>query len=251
MLHPTTGVFRLFIPVALFLSVALFARADDNEWWRTCAVPDYTGEYEYRHERATDARTQDDLRALYENPTVIRAYTESASEGGAAIETLTETHAVFPIRAESILATLQDDDTLTTFVPNLGDHEVVCRFADNHFRQRQRTDFGFLFLRFSSEYVIDVEYVDYGPGEYGSRWVLVESIDGQIAYNYGSWYFEEIMLDGRRATYVRHYARTGLTSGFPGAQLVVGGRLEGEMRNLFRVFYEETVRRYGRVTLAE
>jgi hypothetical protein len=241
-----TPVKRWMSLILLLCVVVIPLTAEDSsrlDWWRSCIRLDHSDEFEYRHTRAPSARTEAQLRVLYENPTVIRSHAKPTNEKGATLETLTETHAVYPIAPEDILETLQDDDALTSFVPNLGDHEVVCKFSENYFRQRQRTDVHVLFFRLSSEYVIDVEYSSPKPRTYASRWVMVESLDNQIAYIYGSWFFQAVELDGRTVTYVRHYARSGLTTAVPGARLVIGGRIENEITNLLTAFYRETVRR--------
>ncbi|MFW5743440.1 MAG: hypothetical protein ACOC2D_09190 [Spirochaetota bacterium] len=217
--------------------------------WDDCEPIDHSGEWEYRHERAESARTEAQLRALFENPTVIEAAAVPTDERGASIDTLTQTHAVFPVDTASMMRTLRSNDILTSFMPNLGDHEVVCRLSDHVERQRQRTDFGRLIFKLGTEYVIDVEYVDVGPDVHSSRWALVESLDGRMSYLYGSWYFESITLDGTPATYVRHYARTGLTTRVPGVRAFIDRRLEGQVTNLFTVFYQEAARRFGRTVL--
>lgn len=217
--------------------------------WDDCSPVDHSGEWEYRHERADSARSEEQLRALVENPTVIEAAATPANEEGARVDTLTQTHAVYPVDPTSMMKTLRSNDALTSFMPNLRDHEVVCRLSERMERQRQQTDFGLLVFSLGAEYVIDVEYVDLGPDVYSSRWALVESLDGRMSYLYGSWYFESISLDGAPATYVRHYARTGLTTRVPGARGFIDRRLEGEVTHLFSVFYDEAARRFGRTVL--
>ena len=193
------------------------------------------------------ARTESDLRELFENPTVIDSSAIRTDEDGASVETLTETHAVFPVAAADMMATLTANATLTDFMPNLTEHEVVCRPAESVSRQRQRTDFGVLFFSLGAEYVIDVEFTFDGPDRYGTHWVLVESLDGRMAYIYGSWYFETATLDGQEVTYVRHYVRSGLTTRVPGVRAFVAPRLKSEITTLFNKFYDEAVRQHGRI----
>lgn len=215
--------------------------------WENCEPIDHSGEYEDRFGRSRLARTDADLRELFENPTVIQSSAIRTDEEGAAVETLTETHAVFPVAASDMMATLTSNSMLTDFMPNLTEHEVVCRPAENVSRQRQRTDFGVLFFSLGAEYVIDVEFPFEDPDRYGSHWVLVESLDGRMAYIYGSWYFEPVVLDGAEVAYVRHYVRSGLTTRVPGVRAFVAPRLEGEITTLFNEFYAEAVRQHGRV----
>lgn len=217
--------------------------------WEDCEPMNHRGEYEDRFGRSSLARTESDLRELFENPTVIDSSAIRTDEDGASIETLTETHAVYPVAASDMMATLTANAILTDFMPNLSEHEVVCRPAENVSRQRQRTDFGVLFFSLGTEYVIDVEFPFEGPDRYGSHWVLVESLDGRMAYIYGSWYFETAMLDGEEVTYVRHYVRSGLTTRVPGVRAFVAPRLEPEITTLFNEFYAEAVRRHGRIAV--
>lgn len=239
----SAGLAALIVLTASLLAPAALSAWDD------CARRDHSGEWEYRHRRAESAQTNEQLRSLFENPTVIEAAATQTDERGASIDTLTQTHAVYPVDAASMMRTLRSNEILTSFMPNLGDHEVVCRLSEHVERQRQRTDFGLLMFTLGTEYVIDVEYVDLGPDVYSSRWVLVDSLDGRMSYLYGSWYFESITLDGAPATYVRHYARTGLTTRVPGVRGFIDRRLGGEITHLFKVFYEEAARRFGRTVL--
>lgn len=215
--------------------------------WEACEPIDHSGRYEDRFGRSRLARTEADLRELFENPTVVESSASRTDEDGARVETLTETHAVYPVAASDMMDTLTANAILTSFMPNLSEHEVVCRPAENISRQRQRTDFGVLIFSLGTEYVIDVEFTDDGPDRYGSHWVLVESLDGRMAYIYGSWYFETVTLDGEEVTYARHFVRSGLTTRVPGVRAFVAQRLEGEITSLFDAFYAETVRQHGRV----
>lgn len=224
----------------MLLVVVLPVVADD-------CVPTHTrSEFEHRFGRSPLARTAEALRALVGRPTVIESGATRTDEDGASLQTMTETHAVYPVRARSLMATLNDPDALLRFVPNLGDHEIVCVPDSSMSRQRQRVDFNVLLFELGTEYVIDVRYVDQGPDVYSSNWVLVDSPDGRMAFIYGSWYFEDIEVDGRPMAYVRHYARTGLTSRVPGLRLFVAGRLEDEITGLFEALYTETARVHGR-----
>lgn len=214
--------------------------------WADCAPIDHSDEYEYRYGRADDARTDAQLRELYEKPTVRESSATRTNELGARIDTMTETHVVFATAVDHLIATLMGDERLTSFMPNLSEHELVCKPVENTYRQRQVTDFGVLMFKLGTEYVIDVQVLEDGPGDFASRWVLVESLDDRIAYVYGSWYFESLELDGRTVTYARHYVRSGLTTRVPGVRVFIARRLDKEIRNLFSAFYDETVRRFGR-----
>ena len=197
---------------------------------------------------------EDALRALLESPIVFVSAASSTREAGARVDTLTETHAVYPVHPSSMMGTLKDDAQLTGFMPNLADHEIVCTLEEGSSRQRQRTDFGVLIFSLGAEYLIDVEHVQTGPDVFASRWALVDSLDGRLGYLYGSWFFELIELDGVPMTYVRHYVRTGLTTRVPGVRAFVGSRLAPQMEGVFNALYEESVRRFRRstrVTLAD
>lgn len=237
------------IAVCLTVAASLvlpFARAYA---WDRCVFIDHAAAWEDRHGRAPSATTQDELRALFENPTVIESAAVATDEAGASIETRTETHAVYPVSTTAMTTMLTTEEILESFMPNLGDHEVVCQLTDSIQRQRQSTDFGVLIFTLATEYVIDVETVAHDEQTFASRWVLVDSLDERMAYIYGSWYFEAVTLDGRPATYVRHYGRTGLTTRVPGVRHFIDRRLENEITNLFTVFYEATAERYGRTAL--
>ncbi|MBN1648527.1 MAG: hypothetical protein JW874_10900 [Spirochaetales bacterium] len=61
-------------------------------------------------------------------------------------------------------------------------------------------------------YILRTQQID--PGKYsgcGMFWQLEKSLDDKIARITGSWYLQEIMLDGRKCTYMRYYNETFFT----------------------------------------
>lgn len=213
--------------------------------WEACAAIEH--EYRDRFGRAPSARTDAELRSLLENPTFLHAGASHASDDtGATVDIMTETHAVYPVRAADLNLTFGENEDLPSYMPNLSRHEVICHPTRGVSRQRQTTDFGVLVFSLGSDYIIDVEYVHTGPQAYSSRWALVESLDGRLAYLYGSWYFESVRIDGMEATYVHHFARTGLTTSVPGVRAFAGRRADDGIIDVFDAVFEETARRFGR-----
>jgi hypothetical protein len=216
--------------------------ASDNE---PCRPVDH--DFRDRFGRAPTARTQAQLKALFENPTFLRSgATHTDGPNDATIDILTESHVVYPIRVADVNAAFGEYQDLPSFVPNLLEHVVMCHPSPGISRQRQRTGFKLLVFSLGSDYVIDVEYVHNGPNAYSSRWVMVKSLDGRLAYLYGSWYFEAVRIDGVEATYVHHYGNTGLTTRVPGVRAFVDRRVDDGIRDVLAAVYEETVRRFGR-----
>lgn len=202
-------------------------------------------QFESRYGRAAGARTPAELQTLVEVPTILNSRAVATREGEARIETSTETHAVYPVLPAKMMETLRDDAALSAFMPSLAEHETLCDHTSDFQRQRQRTDFGVLVFTLGTEYVIDVQHVYTGPDVYASRWALVESLDARLGYLYGSWYFEEVEIDGQTMTYVRHYLRSGLTTRVPGVRAFVGSRIEQQIIDLFTAFYQEVAERHG------
>lgn len=204
-------------------------------------------EFEDRFGRAPSARTAEDLVALMENPTLLHAAAEHTDgPNDATINIMTETHVVYPVRASDLARVFAEDAPLIDYMPNLAEHEIICRPAGNVTRTRQRVDFGPIIFSLGTEYIIDVQHLAKGPDVYANRWMLVESLDGRLAYNYGSWYYESVEVAGIPATYVHHYARGGLTTRVPGVRFFANRRAGGSVIEVLEAAYAEAVRRFGR-----
>jgi hypothetical protein len=212
-----------------------------------CAPPAGNADFESRFGRAPSARRPAQLAALLENPSFMHAgATRADGTNGATVDVMTESHVVFPVRVADLIQVFSEDAPMTEYMPNLAVHEVVCRPAPNVSRHRQRVDFGPIIFSLGTEYVIDVHYLVTGPEVFASRWTLVDSVDGRLAYNLGSWYFESVQIDGHDATYVRHYARTGLTTRVPGVRFFANRRAAGGVEDVLDAAYNEAVRRFGK-----
>ncbi len=233
---------HLYIFLTTLFLVSAAAGAED-----ACMPSDRADEYEDRFGRSPLAASVSQLRELYQNPTVIEARVSRTTEDGASIETLTETHVVLPVAAGDFMGILKDEEAMRDAIPNLRDHEIICHLSPTRYRQRQKTEFPVLLFNLGTEYVLDLEFTSLGPDVYSSRWILVESIDGRMAYIYGSWFLEAIELDGQTVTYVRHYARTGLTTRVPGVRGFIQRRVEGEVVSLIDSVYQAAVGRSGGV----
>lgn len=227
--------------------LGLFVLSVSAAAWEECEPIDHSDAWEQRYGRGPDAVTTAQLRGLFESPRIVDSHAIHTDEEGASVETMTETHAVYPILPADLMATITSNERLTEFMPRLGEHSIVCHPADGLSRQRQRTEFGLLLFDLGTEYVIDVNYPSSGPDVFSSRWVLVDSLDDRMAYIYGSWYIERVELDGVPMSYVRHYVRTGLTTRVPGVRLFVERRIESEILNLFASLYEEATVQFGKV----
>lgn len=244
---PTARITQLLTrAAALLLFVVPWAVADAPQP-PPCTPTAGEADFESRFGRAPSARRPDQLEVLLENPRFMHAgATRADGTNGATVDVMTESHVVFPVRVADLLEVFAEDAPMTDYMPNLAVHEVLCRPAPNVSRHRQRVDFGPIIFSLGTEYVIDVHYLETGPDVFASRWTLVDSVDGRLAYNLGSWYFESVQIDGRDATYVRHYARTGLTTRVPGVRFFANRRAAGGVKDVLDAAYKEAVRRFGK-----
>lgn len=224
------------------LSTVLIVNAEES-----CVPVATAADFEDRFGRAPSARSSEDLAGLLENPTLLHAGAEHTDgPNGATIDIMTETHVVYPVRVSDLARVFAEDAPLPEYMPNLAEHEIICRPAADISRTRQRIDFGPMIFSLGTEYIIDVQHLAGGPEVYANRWILVDSLDGRLAYNYGSWYYEAVEIDGQPATYVHHYARTGLTTRVPGVRFFADRRAGGGVIEVLEAAFSEATRRFGR-----
>ncbi len=208
-------------------------------------------EFKYRFGLAPDHTSYPELVALIENPIPFKVEARAAGrDDPAATIITTETHAVYPISPDAMLRVLKDYEALPEIIPDLVVDETICEHSSGMVKQRQRTEFRILFFTFGTEYLIDAYYVLNGPEEYGGYWGMYDSVDGKLAYQYGSWYFRRITLNGRAYTYVRHYIYSGVTTRVPGLRLIAQRNARSRVVEMFDALYAESVRRYGTTPLA-
>lgn len=216
-----------------------------------CAPAVPIDSFQYRFGLAGGWMPESELAALIENPTVIHADAFPAGRNDPAATIVTaETHAVYPIQPDAMARLLKDDDSLASIVPDLKIHETICEYGPDMIKQHQRAEFRVLFFSFGTEYLMDVRHALGGPDEYGSYWGMYESLDGKLAYQYGSWYFRALEIDGRPHTYVRHYIITGLTTRVPGLRLIAQRNAGAHVVQMFDALFQESVRRYGTTVAA-
>jgi len=242
---------RMRPQLAAFLLVAFGATGLTPAVWAQCSPSIPADEFVYRFGVADSIGSDSGLLALLETPTVLTAEAVPAGEGDpAATVATTETHALYPIAAEAMVETLKDAEALTDFIPDLAIHETICGDGQDLIKQFQRTEFNVLFLTFGTEYLIDVYYAINGPEEFGSYWGMYESLDGKLAYQYGSWYFKNVVIDGRQYTYVRHFTTNGVNTRIPGLRLIIERSAGGRIAEMIDAIYREAVSRYGNTPVA-
>ena len=208
-------------------------------------------EFIYRFGVVPGIQGDSDLLALLENPTVLTVEAVPAGDDDtAATVVTTETHALYPVDALAIVNVLKDTETLVGIIPDLAIHETLCTSGSDMRKEWQRTEFRVLFFTFGTEYLIDVHYAINGPEEYGSYWGMYESLDGKLAYQYGSWYFRNVSIRGRQYTYVRHFIRTGVNSRVPGLRMIIRSNAGKRVTTMIDAIYREAVRRYGNTPIA-
>lgn len=219
--------------------------------WSQCVPSIPMDEFVYRFGIAGNVHSDSDLLALLENPTILTVEAVPAGDDdSAATVVTTETHALYPVDALAIVNALKDAETLVGIIPDLAIHETLCTSGPDMRKELQRTEFHVLFFTFGTEYLIDVHYALNGPEEYGSYWGMYESLDGKLAYQYGSWYFRNLSIHGRRYTYVRHFIRTGVNSRVPGLRMIIRSNAGKRVTEMIDAVYREAVKRYGNTPVA-
>jgi hypothetical protein len=234
---------------SIFVVVLLLAGAASG--WSQCVPSVPQADFVYRFGLADGIRSDADLLVLLENPMVITSQARATEPGDpAATIATTDTHVLYPIEAQSIVATLNDAESLTGFIPDLAIHETLCRNGPDMVKQFQRTEFNVLFFTFGTEYLIDVHFALNGPQEYGTYWGMYESVDGKLAYQYGSWYFKNVVIDGRQYAYVRHFTTSGVNSRIPGLRIIIERSAGDRIIEMLDAIYREAASRYGTSPIA-
>lgn len=240
---------RRFLRGATALILYVFFSASQLHAQCEPTVADESFRYRFGVAGVIDKNRQ--LLDLLERPTSIHVSAVPAPDGDpAATIATTETHVLYPIHPFAMVEVLRDDETLSDYIPDLAVHETICTNGPDMIKQFQRTEFDVLFLTFGTEYLIDVHYILDGPDEYGSYWGMYESLDGKLAYQYGSWYFRSVEIEGRQYTYVRHFTQNGVKTRIPGLRFIVERSAGGRVSEMMDSIYREAVNRHGTTPVA-
>ena len=177
-------------------------------------------EMEFRHGLVDGFDTEGDLRGLIEMPMfTVSEVRPNRGNDPAALVVSTDTHVLYPVAPETMFDVLKDLASLPAVVPGL---EFAVNLCKQEFtRQHQRSEVTVLLFTVGTEYVIDLYTPLEGPNEWGTYWGLSESLDGKMAYQFGSWYFRSVVIDDQEYTYVRHYLNNGFTFRVPGINSLV------------------------------
>lgn len=236
------GSLRRALLATIVLAVTITALPAQTECLPSIPMQDF----EYRFGIVDELESDGDYLQLVENPTVIELGVEQAEPGDeASTVATTELHAIYPTSAAALVEVLKDDAILAEIVPDLAVHMTLCRMDGDSIKQMQRTEFNMLFLTFGTEYLIDVHYAIDRPDEFGSYWGMYDSLDGRLAYQYGSWYFADIEVGGRGYSYVRHFTKNGIVTRLPGLRMAIRRSADERVRETLNAIYREAVRRHG------
>lgn len=134
---------------------------------------------------------------------------------------------------------------MVNYVPNLVYSTILCDAPDGTSRIHQRFELNVLFLSIVSEIVLDVRHFGPTEGRGYTEWLLYEGIDSDLVYSCGSFYAETVDIGGTPHVYVRHYARTGISTGMIGARAIVGASLDGQIKGWLDAISQEMFRQYG------
>jgi len=238
--------YRARIRFFLLISGILLVPASGTAAEEPCLpVAESEADFENRFGRHQSAREESQLRRLLEAPAILEAGAARVDgPGEARIEILTDSHVVYPVAFSQFATVFGEVEAQTRYIPHLVESRIICFPSQAVIRQYQRLEIGPKALALGPEYHLDVWRKTDEEDVLAIEWLLAESLDGRLAYNYGSWYVQAVTVDDTPATYIRHYGRNGLTTRVPGVRFLADRGARGEVKTLLAALYEEVTRRY-------
>jgi hypothetical protein len=208
----------------LFLILSALAGAQSTATLDTPPYPGFDVKY------GIPAGTE--LKSLIERPSLIAMKAEKFRDpesGEWRLRGFGEAQGVYNIGFDQVRAILDDPTAARGYSPRLLDARIEAREGG---RLVAYQEIGISFLGFKVSYRFREEQIrdDLGPGELGYRIRLLQSLDGTFFEAYSSWYVKEVIVDGRRLVYMRHYTRPGIRRPAPGLELIVRGFTPGELK---------------------
>jgi len=155
-------------------------------------------------------------------------------------------HGVFdtPIEAfEDALRAVEEQDD---YLPRLEESEIICSAGNplEYVRLRQKLSFRFLSFGRDYEYVLHYFFDDQIPGTFVVWWQLATALDDQILETDGTWYFEEVVVGGRKYTYMTYATRTLFREESLGLRTAIKQFGEHDLHNAMAALNEEARRRH-------
>lgn len=166
-------------------------------------------------------------------------------DGPGAIMVSGHMHAVFATPIEAFVSAATDFLAQPEFIRRLEHLEILCTDGEAYFRVHQ--ELSFRVLGFGSDYELELHYFlsdqSSGSGEYSVLWKLAQSLDGKHTDVYGGWFFRDLVIAGRRHTYVAYKTTSVFRENQFGLRTALSRFGERDVRNVVMDLYEEAARR--------
>lgn len=155
-------------------------------------------------------------------------------------------HGLFRADLQSFEDAIRDLSRQQEFLPRLQASEPLCRSGQplSYARVRQKLAFRLLIFSRTYEYVLHYSFEDSRArgNALNVWWVLAEPLDDQIIQTDGSWYFEEVQIEGERYTYVAYATHTVFQRRRLGLRTALDRFGERDMRKAMLALQEEAAR---------
>jgi hypothetical protein len=155
-------------------------------------------------------------------------------------------HALFNEDFDAFEDAIRDLARQQEFLPRLETSEPLCRSGRplSYARVRQKLAFRLLIFSRTYEYVLHYNFDESSRGNSALDvwWVLAEPLDDQIIETDGSWYFEEVEVNGERYTYMAYATHTVFRERKLGLQAALERFGERDVRNAMLAMREEAAR---------
>jgi hypothetical protein len=153
-----------------------------------------------------------------------------------------ESHGLYDVALEDVLASLWDIESQPKFFSNLFEARVEDR-GENEMRVFQYIGVSVLGIRAGYHMRVEMRR-DYLPdGSVGIRSRLLECRDGNMFESYSSYYLARVEVNGKPMTYIRLYSRPGIVDPFPGTAAIVKGLTPGQLSDSITLFVRDARRR--------
>ena len=174
---------------------------------------------------------------LIRNPVRVDKLVEGFSENGdRRLLTITDMHALYPVPLESVVRVLTSYGSFYMF------YRRLVRSTDltpengpfDYHRLRNVSRAGALGIEREYDYTIRIFTELTQLGAFRQKWRLETSNDGRLYAAYGSWYLEEVELEGKGYTYLRYFNATGFIEVPVGLETIMNTFMEADIKKVFR-----------------
>lgn len=189
-----------------------------------------------------------DLEKLVGKPEMIEMVNfqfEDPATGEKRMAGFSDTHGVYDLPLEAFIQVIADYDSYHRFNNRIFESEVLKGSGDS-WLVRYNVGISFLGFRVAYDTVEEATLKRFPDGSVLFLGRLVDSPDGNLFEHYTSTYLAEVLVNGKRMTYVRSLNRPGLRKPFPGMLAISKTFTPGESRAQMNGLAKEVSRRVKR-----